>query len=241
MKIRILLIDDAAFIRDLIKRTLRRYLPDCEIIEAQDGRRAQSLLLKQPVDLILSDWEMPTMSGEELLLWVRAQEKTAAIPFIMISSLGDKTHIMRAVEGGVTDYLGKPFTSEELTQKVHKALLKAERVKQARERLKSTGVLHFDDRQLKCMVKAIDAAEMTLIARRADTIPAVFDTVKVDLSPGNDAATILRDLAGYVHGVVAVERKPDAEFVSIAIRFDSADAHTKEQLERMLRATGQPS
>ncbi len=129
MKLRILLIDDAAFIRDLIKRTLRKFLPNSEVMEAQDGKRAQSILNKHPVDLILSDWEMPGMSGEELLIWVRSQEKIAATPFIMISSLGEKAHIMRAVESGVSDYLGKPFSSEELMQKVQKALLKSGKLK----------------------------------------------------------------------------------------------------------------
>lgn len=125
MKIRVLLCDDASFIRDLIKRTVRQFLPQCEIVEAPDGRKAQSLLAKQPVDLILSDWEMPGMSGEELLLWVRSEPKLMSVPFVMITSLGGKEHIMRAAQAGVSDYLGKPFTPEELMQKVRKALVKS--------------------------------------------------------------------------------------------------------------------
>ncbi|ALO47664.1 response regulator [Pseudohongiella spirulinae] len=125
MKIRILLCDDATFIRDLIKRTVRRFLPQCEVFEASDGRKAQSILNRQPIDLILSDWEMPGMSGEELLQWVRGEEKFAKVPFIMITSLGGKEHIMRAVQAGVSDYLGKPFTPEELMHKVRKALVKS--------------------------------------------------------------------------------------------------------------------
>lgn len=125
MKIKILLCDDASFIRDLIKRTVRRFLPQCEVFEASDGRKAQAILNRQPVDLILSDWEMPGMSGEELLQWVRGEEKLTSVPFIMITSLGGKEHIMRAVQAGVSDYLGKPFTPEELMQKVRKALVKS--------------------------------------------------------------------------------------------------------------------
>lgn len=125
MKIRILLCDDASFIRDLIKRTLRKFLPLCEVVEASDGRKAQAILNRQPVDLILSDWEMPGMGGDELLQWVRGEEKLAGIPFIMITSLGGKEHIMQAVQAGVSDYLGKPFTPEELMHKVRKALMKS--------------------------------------------------------------------------------------------------------------------
>lgn len=129
MKLRILLVDDADFIRDLIKRTLRKFLPSCEIIEAADGKRAQAMLKKQEFDLVLSDWEMPELSGEELLMWVRGEEKFAQLPFIMITSLGSKKNIMRAVECGVSDYLGKPFTAEELMTKVQKALVKAGKLK----------------------------------------------------------------------------------------------------------------
>jgi len=67
MKIRILLVDDASFIHDLIKRTRRKYLPQGEVVEAADERKAQSILNRQPIDLILSDWEMPGLSGEELM------------------------------------------------------------------------------------------------------------------------------------------------------------------------------
>lgn len=123
MKIRILLADDASFIRDLIKRTIRQFLPQSEITEASDGRKAQAILNRQQVDLVISDWEMPGLTGEELLLWVRGEERLARLPFIMVTSLGDKTHIMRAVQSGVSDYLGKPFTPEELMQKVSKALV----------------------------------------------------------------------------------------------------------------------
>jgi DNA-binding response OmpR family regulator len=125
MKIRILLCDDASFIRDLIKRTLRKFLPQSEILDASDGKKAQAILNRQPIDLILSDWEMPGLSGEELLQWVRADERLSTTPFIMITSLGGKENIMKAVQSGVSDYLGKPFTPEELMQKVNKALAKA--------------------------------------------------------------------------------------------------------------------
>jgi|SRR5690554_2373074 len=139
MKIRILLADDASFIRDLIKRTIRKFLPQSEIVEASDGRKAQGILNRQQVDLIISDWEMPALSGEELLQWVRGQERLANLPFIMVSSLGDKSHIMRAVQSGVSDYLGKPFTPDELMQKVHKALVNAGKLSPRPETTGRTG------------------------------------------------------------------------------------------------------
>ncbi len=122
MAFRVLVVDDASFVRDTIKRNLRPLIPDVEIIEAIDGRKAVSAMKTNVVDLILSDWEMPEMSGEEFLRWLRAQPGHESTPFIMVSSRGDRDHVIAAVNSGVSDYLTKPFTPEELHKKVAKQL-----------------------------------------------------------------------------------------------------------------------
>lgn len=122
MGIRILVVDDATFIRDMIKKQLRDKIPGVEVFDAPDGARALAQLKGQAVDLILSDWEMPNMSGAELLTAVRAMPHDGAIPFVMISSRGDRNHIVKAIELGVSDYLTKPFSAEELLKKVFKQL-----------------------------------------------------------------------------------------------------------------------
>lgn len=122
MAIRILVVDDATFIRDMIKKQLRDKIPGVEIIDAPDGARALAQMKNQTVDLILSDWEMPNMTGAELLSTVRAMPNSEKTPFIMISSRGDRNHIVKAIELGVSDYLSKPFSAEELLKKVFKQL-----------------------------------------------------------------------------------------------------------------------
>ena len=122
MSLKILVVDDASFIRDLVKKQLRDHLQGVEIFEAADGVRAMVVLKHNPIDLILSDWEMPLMTGEDLLKQVRASEEGTKIPFVMITSRGDREHVITAVKAGVSDYLTKPFTAEELLGKVHKQL-----------------------------------------------------------------------------------------------------------------------
>lgn len=122
MGIRILVVDDATFIRDMIKKQLRDKIPGVEIFDAPDGARALAQLKNQSVDLILSDWEMPNLSGAELLTTVRAMPNAGNVPFVMISSRGDRNHIVKAIELGVSDYLTKPFSAEELLKKVFKQL-----------------------------------------------------------------------------------------------------------------------
>lgn len=122
MAIRILVVDDATFIRDMIKKQLRDKIPGVDVVDAPDGNRALAQMKTQNVDLILSDWEMPNMTGAELLAAVRAMPNGGAVPFIMISSRGDRDHIVKAIQLGVSDYLSKPFSAEELLKKVFKQL-----------------------------------------------------------------------------------------------------------------------
>ncbi|MBS7327123.1 MAG: response regulator, partial [Thiopseudomonas sp.] len=121
-KVNVLVVDDASFIRDLVKKCLRGTFPSIGIAEAANGKRAQQALNGQAFDLVLCDWEMPEMSGLELLVWFRAQPQHAATPFIMVTSRGDKENVIQAIQAGVSDYVGKPFTSEQLVAKVRKAL-----------------------------------------------------------------------------------------------------------------------
>ncbi|MBJ7536432.1 response regulator [Marinomonas transparens] len=120
MSMKILVVDDASFTRDLIRRALRKQFPACVIEDAVNGRKAQQLMTKNQFDMVLCDWEMPEMTGVELLKWCREQPKYKKedIPFLMITSRGDKSHVVEAVQAGVTDYLGKPFSSEQLVSKV---------------------------------------------------------------------------------------------------------------------------
>jgi len=127
-KVSVLVVDDASFIRDLVKKGLRSYFPGIVTDEAVNGRKAQQILASQAFDLILCDWEMPEMSGLELLVWFREQPQYAKVPFIMVTSRGDKENVVQAIQAGVSDYIGKPFTNEQLITKVKKALSRTGRL-----------------------------------------------------------------------------------------------------------------
>jgi DNA-binding response OmpR family regulator len=124
-KVSVLVVDDATFIRDLVKKGLRDHFPGIRIEEAINGRKAQQLLSRQSIDLILCDWEMPELSGLELLSWCREQDNLKTTPFIMVTSRGDKENVVQAIQAGVSDFIGKPFSNEQLVTKVKKALHRA--------------------------------------------------------------------------------------------------------------------
>jgi CheY-like chemotaxis protein len=123
-KVSVLVVDDAAFIRDLVKKCLRNYFPGMRIEDAVNGRKAQSLLAREAFDLVLCDWEMPEMSGLELLTWCREQDNLKGMPFVMVTSRGDKDNVVQAIQAGVSGYVSKPFTNEQLITKVKQALHK---------------------------------------------------------------------------------------------------------------------
>ncbi|MGQ7816563.1 response regulator [Metapseudomonas furukawaii] len=127
-KVNVLVVDDASFIRDLVKKGLRDNFPGIQIEEAINGRKAQVMLSRTAMDLILCDWEMPEMSGLELLTWCREQDHLKTTPFIMVTSRGDKENVIQAIQAGVSDYIGKPFSNDQLVTKVKKALARSGRL-----------------------------------------------------------------------------------------------------------------
>lgn len=124
MKLSILVVDDANFIRDLVKRAVKAQFPDVTVEEAVDGQKAQAMMKVRNFHVVLCDWEMPVMSGLELLEWMRSQEKYQKVPFMMITSRSEKSHIVKAVEAGVSDYIGKPFNNEQLGTKLARLIYK---------------------------------------------------------------------------------------------------------------------
>ncbi|MCK9813186.1 two-component system response regulator [Pseudomonas chlororaphis] len=123
-KISVLVVDDASFIRDLVKKCLRNYFPGIRTEDAVNGKKAQAMLAKEAFDLVLCDWEMPEMSGLELLTWCRTQDALKSMPFVMVTSRGDKENVVQAIQAGVSGYVSKPFTNEQLLTKVKQALNK---------------------------------------------------------------------------------------------------------------------
>ncbi|ACU91539.1 chemotaxis response regulator CheY [Desulfomicrobium baculatum] len=116
---RVLIVDDFSTMRRIIKNILRQ-LGFNNIIEADDGTAAWEILTKDQVDFIISDWNMPQMTGIELLRKVRASEEFGDLPFLMVTAEAQQENIIEAVQAKVSNYIVKPFTAETLGQKINK-------------------------------------------------------------------------------------------------------------------------
>ena len=121
LNIKILVVDDFATMRRILKGNLRK-LGFSNILEAEDGCIALEELKKNKVDLIISDWNMPNMTGLELLKAVRGDESLKQIPFVMVTAEGQKDSVMEAAKAGVSNYIVKPFTPEIFEEKLKKVL-----------------------------------------------------------------------------------------------------------------------
>ena len=91
-------------------------------MEADDGTSAWDVLENQSIDLIISDWNMPKMTGLELLKKVRADSRYAGKPFLMVTAEAQKQNVIEAVQAGVSNYVVKPFTAEAISDKLEKIL-----------------------------------------------------------------------------------------------------------------------
>jgi two-component system chemotaxis response regulator CheY len=117
--IKILIVDDFSTMRKIIRNILTQ-LGFKNILEADDGTTALEILKKEKVDLIISDWNMPKMSGLELLKAVRSDENLKDIPFVMVTAEAQKENILEAIKYKVNQYIVKPFTPETLKEKIEK-------------------------------------------------------------------------------------------------------------------------
>jgi len=119
--IKILIIDDFATMRRILKNILKQ-LGFKNLVEADDGTTALNILESQKIDLIISDWNMPKMTGLELLKKVRASTEYKKTPFLMVTAEAQKQNVIEAVQAGVSNYVVKPFTAEAISDKLKKIL-----------------------------------------------------------------------------------------------------------------------
>jgi len=128
MALDVLIVDDSSAIRKILMRVLAQTdLKLGDIFEAADGVDAIKILEANKVGLVLSDINMPNMDGLQLLTSVRARPEWNGIPIIMITTEGNQAKVMEAVQLGAQGYVRKPFTAEQIKEKISSCLSSAGR------------------------------------------------------------------------------------------------------------------
>jgi two-component system, chemotaxis family, chemotaxis protein CheY len=119
---KLLTVDDSKTIRKRVRQIIS--VLDVEILEAENGQEAYKVLEEHngEIDLILLDWEMPVMNGNEFLKKIKADKRFRSIPVIMLSAVSEKDKIIDAIRAGAKQYITKPFSGEDLQVKIVQAL-----------------------------------------------------------------------------------------------------------------------
>ena len=120
---KVLVADDFATMRKIVRNILKQIGFD-DIVEAEDGQAAMQVLRNENIGLVVTDWNMPNMSGLELLQKIRTNPKTANLPVLMVTAEGLKENVVTAVKAGVNNYVVKPFTAEVLQEKLEQIFKK---------------------------------------------------------------------------------------------------------------------
>ncbi|WP_028536124.1 chemotaxis response regulator CheY [Paludibacterium yongneupense] len=117
--IRFLVVDDFSTMRRIVRNLLKE-LGFTNVDEAEDGQVALHKLKTQHFDFIVSDWNMPNMTGIELLKAVRADTQLKHLPFMMITAEAKRENIIEAAMAGASGYIVKPFTAATMEEKMNK-------------------------------------------------------------------------------------------------------------------------
>ena len=122
-KLKVLIVDDSAVMRKIIERALRQAgLELSEVLEAGNGAEALAQVEKGQLDLILSDINMPVMDGLEFLKNLATVESAKGVPVVMITTEGSEARVVEALSAGAKGYLRKPFTPEQVKERVSSLL-----------------------------------------------------------------------------------------------------------------------
>ncbi len=116
---RVLIVDDFSTMRRIIKNLLTD-LGFNNTVEAEDGHSALAVLRQDAVELVITDWNMPGMTGIELLREIRADAKFRTLPVLMVTAEAKREQIIEAAQNGVNGYIIKPFTAQTLEEKLNK-------------------------------------------------------------------------------------------------------------------------
>ena len=117
---RVLVVDDSATMRRILVNSLQRIgFTDC--VEAEDGRQALDKF-DSAISFVITDWNMPTMSGIDFARALRAQANGKTVPILMVTTRSAREDIIAAVEAGVNNYIVKPFTPQVLKEKIDQVL-----------------------------------------------------------------------------------------------------------------------
>lgn len=273
MKIRILLVDETAFVRDALKRALRTFLKDVELFDAINGHRAIAVLRSNKIDLIICECDMEEMSGAQLLEWTRNDERSAKSLFIAMSDGSNRDLIVNTIKAGASDFLAKPFTPDDVQKKVVKQLARlgykpkaaapssgnsgfgsvavlsgaapgaAPKTKKPKAKatpddpfaqFKGHALLHIDGQSTRCSINELSKGGIigSIVGADSEPLPRILAGGVAEITHTGGQA--LGSLNVYIYAMQAAEQSPDANTISMKLRFTNNPPDSIGQLSEAI-------
>jgi len=238
--IKILVVDDPDIISKMIRPTLVKQLgfASQNIVEANTGKRALDVLNTVQIDLVLCEWNIPEISGIELLKTIRKHETLSKLPFMMVTSVSDQKCILQAAQEKVTQYVVKPFTVESFSININQALLSTEQRAHKRYQVtKSNEVTVSSNGEAYTSGKIVNFSKGGVLAKlfvkREITIYDKLDLMIAMIDPSSG-----KKIANSVQGeLIRIERTADNTPKKIGyytFMFTNVDAAQKKFLETLI-------
>ncbi|RLC88094.1 MAG: hypothetical protein DRJ03_03890 [Chloroflexi bacterium] len=205
--VHILIVDDSQAIRDFVIQALGSQ-EGFTVLEARDGAEGLEMALADPPDLMLLDYEMPRLSGLQVVEALR--ERQADIPVILITSHGSEAIAVELFRKGVKDYMNKPFTAEEMMDAIERALTE---VRLRREKEALTQRLTASNRQLQRRVQEMDilyrvGKSVTSLLSREQLMERILDAVFYVIGAEEAVLMLMDEESGRLRTEVHRQRVP---------------------------------
>lgn len=234
-EVRFLIVDNSHTVISLVRKSIQYRFGAYHILEAADGAEALGILESNNIDIVLSSWELPNISGEELLYRIRNHNKFMDIPFILMTSNVKKDFIEHVFKKGVTGHLIKPFSAKALEDKIRESLNGANK-RQTRR------YANLPKHQLTVKVKGKSfPTEVVNISMAGVLIEMVnneelklFTTCELRLEVEKIRKLVINPLVGTVIRLTADLSYPSARLCKVAIYF--SDSIMNREVKKSLKS-----
>lgn len=221
-KCKVLIADSTPSVRQFIRYSLQDHFRDLEFEVAANGKNIKKRLEDTHFDLILYDRDMPMLSGDELLKWLRTHATLKDISFVMISGDRDEKSLQTAIDHGADAYLIKPLLMDPLINKVREIFNTLEKKtfdRRKYKRFKGQGevFLRFDSEQNSGMLINISMGGLLCMFGMEGAIPHILDMVAIDVQLDNKKK--IEGLEGEIVRITVVDTFAGPKHIQLGIKF----------------------
>lgn len=239
-KVKVLIADSEASVRQFIRYTLQDYFSNVEIEVAPNGKNIQKRIESTPYDLIICDWGLPLLSGDELLKWLKKHETLNNVSFIMTSGNGNEKSHRRAMQLGADSFIVKPLLLENLVNGIKDVFTKLEkdrfdRRKFARFRAEGKLVLTCNSRNYHGKLSNISMGGLLSVFDRNGSLPQILDNVNMSIELDNKRS--ISGLEGVIIRIQVVDMFALMKQIQYGVKFaDEMSVEKKKELLELIKS-----